>query len=207
MEQLLLGDVRGVDELVAGLDVLAPRILLQLAAHDAALGVENRQARTDFVGEAEQVELDAELAVVAALGLFDQLQVAVERLLRLPRGAVDALQAGVVLVAAPVRRRAAGELERRDVLGGRDVRSAAQVAPNPFAGTGIEVVVGGELVAADLHDVGVAGLVVDELELVGLAGQLLARLVFGLVDAAVEQLPVLDDLAHPLFQRRPGPRG
>ena len=82
------------------------------------------------------------------------------------------------------------------------MRSAAQVAPNPFAGTGIEVVVGGELVAADLHDVGVAGLVVDEFELVGLVGQLRARLVLGLVDPPVEQLPVLDDLAHPLFQRR-----
>ena len=127
---------------------------------------------------------------------------AVERLLRLPCGAVDALQAGVVLIAPPVRGRASGQLERRDVLGGRDVRSAAQIAPNPFAGTGIEVVVGGELVAADFHDVGVAGLVVDEFELVGLVGQLLACLVLGLIDPPVEQLPVLDDLTHPLFQRR-----
>ena len=201
--QLLFGDVRGVDELVAGLLVLAPRVLLQLPADDAALGVENRQARTDFVGEAEQVQLDAELAVVAALGLFQQLQVAVERLLRFPRGAVDALQAGVVLIAPPVRRRAAGELERGDVLGGGDVRTAAQITPNPFAGTGIEVVVGGEFVAADLHDVGVAGLVVDQFELVRLTGQLVAGLILGFVDPAVEQLPFLDDLAHPLFQRCP----
>ena len=140
--------------------------------------------------------------MVATLSFLQQLQMVVERLLRLPGGAVDALQAGVVLVAAPVGGRAASQLERRDVLGGRDVRSAAQVAPNPFAGTGIEVVVGGELVAADLHDVGVAGLVVDEFELVGLVGQLVARLILGLVDAPVEQLPVLDDLAHPLFQLR-----
>jgi len=80
--------------------------------------------------------------------------------------------------------------------------AAAQVAPNPFPATRIEVVVGGELVAAYLHDIGVAGFVVDEFEFVGLARQLLTRLVFGLVDPAVEQLPVLDDLAHPLFQRR-----
>ena len=149
--------------------------------------------------------------MVAALRFFDELQVLVECLLGFPRGAVDALQAGVVLVAAPVRGGAAGQLEGRDVLGGRDVRSAAQVAPNPFAGTGIEVVVRGELVAPDFHDfghvLGQARLVVDEFELVGLVGQLLAGLLFGLVDAPVEQLSVLDDLAHLLLQRRQILRG
>ena len=139
--------------------------------------------------------------MVAPLRLLDQLQVVVERLLRLPRGAVDALQAGVVLVTAPVRGRAAGQLERGDELRGRDVRAAAQVAPNTFAGTGIEVVVGGQLVAADLHHLGIAGLVVDELQFVRLVGKFFARLVFRLVDAAGEQLAVLDDLAHALLQR------
>ncbi len=86
------------------------------------------------------------------------------------------------------------------MAGGRDVRPAAQITPNPFPGTGIEVVVGGELVAADLHDVGVTGLVVDQLQLVGLAGQLGTRLLLGLVHPPGEQLALLDDLAHPLFQ-------
>ena len=201
LEQLRLGDVRAVDELVTGLDVLAPRVVLELAAHDAALRVENHQARTDFVGEAEQVQLGAELAVIAALRLLDELEVLVERLLRLPCGAVDALQAGVVLVAPPVRGRAAGQLERRNVSRRRDVRAAAQIAPFPFAGTGIEVVVGGELVAADLHHLGVAGLVIDEFELVRLVRELFAGFIFGLVDAPREQLAFLDDLAHALFQR------
>ena len=44
------------------------------------------------------------------------------------------------------------------------------------------------------------GLVVDELELVGLTGQFGAGLILGLVDPPVEQLALLDDLAHPLFQ-------
>ena len=201
LEQLRLGDVRAVDELVAGFAVLAPRVVLELAPDDATLRVENRQARTDFVGEAEQVQLGAELAVIAALRLLDELQVLVERLLRLPRGAVDALQAGVVLVAPPVRGRAAGQLERRNVARRRDVRAAAQITPLPFAGTGIEVVVGGELVAADLHHLGVTGLVVDEFELVRLVRELFAGFIFGLVDAPREQLAFLDDLAHPLFQR------
>jgi hypothetical protein len=110
------------------------------------------------------------------------------------------LQAGIFLVAPPVGGRTAGELERRNVLGGGDVRTAAQVAPNPFAGTGIQVVVGGQLVATDFHDVGIAGFVVDQLEFVRLAGQLAAGLILGLVDAPVEQLTFFDDLAHPLFQ-------
>ena len=163
--------------------------------------MENRQARTDFVGEAEQVKLGAELAVVAPLRLLDELEMLVERLLRLPRGAVDALQAGVVLVAAPVCGRAAGELERRDVFRRGDMRPTAQISPFPFAGAGIEVVIGGQLVAADLHHVGVAGFVVDELELVRLIRKLFARLFFGVVYPPREQLALFDDLAHALLQR------
>ncbi|CKN46264.1 Uncharacterised protein [Mycobacterium tuberculosis] len=82
------------------------------------------------------------------------------------------------------------------------MRSAAQVAPDALAGAGVEVVVGGELVTADLHDLGVTRFVVDEFQLVGLVGQLGAGLFGGFVDPPVEQLAFLDDLAHPLFQRR-----
>ena len=137
LEQLALGDVRGVDELVARLGVALAGVVLQLLADDPALGVEHREAGADLVGEAEQVELGAEAAVVAALGLGEALQVGVLRLLRLPRRAVDALQLRVVLVAAPVGRRGAQHLERRDVPGGRDVRAAAQVAPHALAGVGV----------------------------------------------------------------------
>ncbi len=204
--QVLLGDVRGgVDELVARLLVLAARVVLEFAPDDAALRVEDRQAGAQLVGgEAEQIQLDAELAMVAPLRLLDQFEMTVECFLRLPGGAVDALQAGVGLVAPPVGRRATGQLERRDVPGGGNVRTAAQVAPpNAFSGPGgIQVVVGGEFGAADFHDVRVAGLVVDQLELVGLVGEILARLVLGRVHPAVEQLSVLDDLLHALLQRR-----
>ena len=81
------------------------------------------------------------------------------------------------------------------------MRTAAQVAPNSFPSAGIEVVVGRQLVAPDLHDVGIAGLVVDQLELVGLAGELGAGGVFGLIDPPGEQLAVFDDGLHPLLQR------
>jgi hypothetical protein len=129
LEELALGGVRGVDELVAGLDVPLAGVVLELLADDPALGVEDREAGADLVREAEQVQLGTQTTVVAALGLGEALQVGVLGLRRLPRGAVDPLQLGVALVAAPVGRRTAGDLERRDVAGGRDVRTAAEVAP------------------------------------------------------------------------------
>src|ERR1700722_12271105 len=119
--------------------------------------------------------------MVAPLRLLDELEGLVEGVLRFPRGAVDPLQAGVVLVAAPVRGRTTGQFERRNVARRRNVWTTAQISPFPFAGTGIEVVVGGELVAADLHHVGIAGLIVDEFELVRLVRKFFARLLFGFI--------------------------
>jgi hypothetical protein len=64
--------------------------------------VENRQARTDFVREGEEVEFGAELAVVAALGFGKTVEVCREVGFRGPRRAVDPLQLLIGLVAAPV---------------------------------------------------------------------------------------------------------
>ena len=89
--------------------------------------MEHREARADLLGEREQVELDAELAVVALLGFLEPVQVLGERVLRLPRGAVDALEHRALLVAAPVRARDLRELERAELAGRRHVRAAAQV--------------------------------------------------------------------------------
>ena len=124
-----------------------------------------------------------------------------ERLLGLPRGAVDALELLVLLVAAPVRRGGAHQLERRDPLGGRQVRAAAQVAPRDVA-VATDVVVDGELAGADL-DAGALGdvlgvaraLEADQLDLVRLVLELGDRVVVG-GDTAGEPLALLDDLAH-----------
>ena len=80
------------------------------------------------------------------------------------------------------------------------MRSAAQVAPDAFAGPRIEVVIGGQLIAADLHHVRVTGFVVDQFELVRLISQFGAGGVGGLIDPAGEQLTVLDDDLHPLLE-------
>ena len=89
--------MRSVHEVVPGGHVALARVLLHLHADDSALGVEHREAGADLVGEREQVQLGAELAVVAALGLCEPLLVRDELLLRGPCRAVDALQLGVLL--------------------------------------------------------------------------------------------------------------
>ena len=94
------------DVLEALLDVPLADVVLHHPLDHPALGVEDGQAGADLVGEAEQVELAAQLAMVALLGLLEPVEVGVERFLGLPGGAVDPLELLVLLVAAPVRRRA-----------------------------------------------------------------------------------------------------
>ena len=203
LEQPTLGDVRGADVVEALLDVPAADVVLHLPLDHPASGVEHRQAGADLVGEAEQVQLGAEAPMVAALGLGQQLLVRVQRLLGLPGGAVDALQAGLGLVAPPVGRRATGDCERGDVFGGRHVRAAAQVAPDSLAGAGVEVVIDGEGTGADLHDFWVVhtGLVTHQLQLERLRGELdLGGLDGGDLPPG-EPLRALDDLPHPLLDR------
>src|ERR1041384_5616842 len=85
-----------------------------------------RRARRDLV-DVEEVELKSEPAVVAPLRLLEQLQVPVEILRRVERGAVDPSELRVVLVAAPVRAREAGQLQRLDRLRVLQVRTAAEI--------------------------------------------------------------------------------
>jgi hypothetical protein len=66
--------------------------------------------------EVKEIELDAEPAVVALARLLEQLEVVVEIVLRVERGAVDTSELFVVLVAAPLRAGEAGQLERLDRL-------------------------------------------------------------------------------------------
>ena len=110
LEQVALRDVGRVHELVAALLVAPARVVLHDHADQAAARMEDREPRADLLREREQVELGAQLAVVAALGLLEPLQVRLEVVLGRPRGAVDPGQLRVLLVAAPVgaaRRRSA----------------------------------------------------------------------------------------------------
>src|SRR5690606_15205224 len=110
-----------------------------------------------------------------------------------------ALQLLVLLVAAPVGRGRTHQLERRDALGGGQVRAAAQVLPRQRA-VALEVVVDAQTALADLDagpfgSVTGGGLQPDELELVGLVGQLGTSVVVADL-AAAELLALLDDLPH-----------
>ena len=187
-----------VDEVVARLDVTLPRVVLHDPADRAALRVEDREPGTDLVREREQVELRAELAVVAALGLLEPVQVLLERLVALPRGPVDALEHRALLVAPPVRARDLGQLERAELAGGRDVRAAAQVDVGDGA-VGAEVLVDADrAVAHDLARVVLVGRtradVADDLLLVRLVREQLEPAV-EVVLLADERLVLGDDLA------------
>ena len=69
-EQLTLGDVWGVHELVAGFFVPGARVVLHDATHHTTFGVEDGKAGADVLGEGEQVEFCSESAVVSPFGLF-----------------------------------------------------------------------------------------------------------------------------------------
>ena len=88
------------------------------------------------------------------------------------------------------------------------MRTPAQVAPHPFLGARVQVVVDGQFTGADLHDLGsvdrvgtLLGLEVHQFELERLVGQLLLRRLHRLDDATGDLLRPLDDLLHTLLQR------
>src|ERR1041385_7998318 len=90
--------------------------------------MEERAARRDRM-EAEEIELLAELSVIAALGLLEQLEVALEIIFGRPRRAVDPLQHGVSLVTAPVSAGHARQLECAELAGRRNVGATAKILP------------------------------------------------------------------------------
>jgi hypothetical protein len=88
--------------------------------------VPEHHARRFFL-QVEQVELLADLAVVALFGFFDALDVGRQLLLVGPGGAVDALQLLVLGIAAPVGAGQLGQLEGFEEARVRHVRAAAHV--------------------------------------------------------------------------------
>src|SRR5204862_2997330 len=113
--------------LVPGLDVPLTAQVLHELADDAALRMEDGEAAADLVREAEQVELDTELAVIALGRLLEHHEVRIEGGLAVPRRPVDALQHRVLLVAAPVRAGDAHELEVTETPRVGHVRSATEI--------------------------------------------------------------------------------
>src|ERR1035437_3708044 len=89
-----------------------------------AIGMPKGRAGADVV-EAEQVELDTEVAMVALLGLFQPVEIGVQIFLRGPDRAVDALQHRTFLGATPVSAGHSHQFERADLAGAGDMRTLA----------------------------------------------------------------------------------
>ena len=166
----------------------------------------HREAAAELGRKADQVELGGELAMVALGGLLQAVEVILERLLRLPRRAVDALQHRALLVATPIGARDLLQLEVAEPAGRRDVRADAHV--DELVG----VAIGADRVAGDLAGVELVGGAaargldaLDDLALVRLVGEQLQRLL-GRHLGAHERLVGLDDLRASRPRSRPGPR-
>ena len=120
-------DVRRVDELVAAAEALVAHPVFHDLADDGALGVPEDEACAGELLNAEEVELLAQDAMVAARGFFKAGEVGVEIFLGEECGAIDALELRILLVAEPVSAGEAGDLESFDAAGGWDVRAATEV--------------------------------------------------------------------------------
>ena len=115
--------------LVAGGVEAAAHVVLRRAIQAPALGMPEHAADRLLL-EVEQIHVAADLAVVAPLGFGELMQMGIQLLLVAPRGAVDAAEHGVAMVAAPIGPGDLHQLERRaDVAHGAHVRAAAEVDP------------------------------------------------------------------------------
>jgi hypothetical protein len=97
-------DLRAAHFLIAVVAIDAAHVLLDLLPHGPAVRMPEHHAGRFFL-QVEQIELPAELAMVALLGFFQHVQVGVEFFLLRPGGAVDALQLLVLLSRRASRRR------------------------------------------------------------------------------------------------------
>ena len=79
------------------------------------------------VVEREEVERNAELAMIALARLIATPEVLVDLLLCLPCGAIDALQHRSIVLAAPIRASNREQLERANLPGALHMRPAAEI--------------------------------------------------------------------------------
>src|SRR2546425_6544173 len=139
---------------------LPPEVLNQ-GPHAAALRVPVDESGAKLLVEREEVQLAAQTSVVAAMGLFDALEVLFELFFCVEEGPVDALEHRVMLVAAPVGAGNAHQLEVGDFACALDVWPLAQV--DEFA-----LLIEAHLLVRNL---------VNQLEFVGLVVEALSRLI------------------------------
>ena len=125
-------DFRGVrtdDHFVAVFEMFLFPEIFHKVADACTFWVPENESRSDFIGNRIQVELFSKLAVVAFFCFFQPFEVDTQLLLRVPGGSVNSLQDRISFVTAPVSRRRMKKLESLNLLGGLDMRTAAEVRP------------------------------------------------------------------------------
>src|SRR5260370_13807427 len=85
------------------------------------------EAGAGFVLNAEEVQLGAELAMIATLGFLQAMEVFVQLFFGEEAGGVNALQLRISFLTFPVRAGDAHQLEGLNTFGGRNVRAPAAV--------------------------------------------------------------------------------
>ena len=125
--QAAIEQLRALDLEIAGGVEPHAHVILDDAEQPPALRMPE-DAADRLLADVEQVELAAEPAMVAALGLFELKEVLVELLLARKGGAVDALQLGIFRVAAPIRAGDVHQLEGLAEITGRgQMRADAEI--------------------------------------------------------------------------------
>ena len=175
--------VRRVHQRVAAPQILVAHPVFELLADDAALGMEEDKSRPGQLLNAEQVEILAELAMVALLGFLDLLEMRVELFGGEKSGAVNALQLLILLTALPVSAGDGEQLEGLDLRSVRQVRAAAE----------IDEMRSQRVFAEDL-----VGLFINQFALHPGVGVFLQAVFLASVDALIGKLARLD-LPHLLF--------
>jgi hypothetical protein len=127
LEQLLLGDIGRVDQVIAAGDVVVLDGPGEQPLDHGSLRMPEHQARPHQVRDGEEVELAPEHPVVALPGLLQAVEVGLEVFLLEPGRAVDPLQHLPLLVAAPIGAGGVQQLEMLQAAGARDVRAAAEI--------------------------------------------------------------------------------
>ena len=151
LEEIRLGDVWRVDELVTRLLVALATVVLHDLSNHSALRVEHGETRANLFREREQIQFGAQTSVVALGGLFEALKVLTKLVLGGPCGAINTLKLLVLFRTSPVGGGRTHQFEGvADHSSVWKVRSSAKVEPDGFASGRVNVVVNRQLAGANL---------------------------------------------------------